>query len=312
MCVIFVVDRTRPPEDMIEKAFDANDSGSGVAWREGEAVHWEKGLTVDRVKELCATVPLPYVAHFRIPTCGGPSKDLCHPFPISRDVPNFLEGSFKGHVLFHNGHWSDWKKIILEAAVKNNLQVPTGKWSDSRAMAFAASVYGLGFLEMVDEKCVAFGPGPTDLDIFGVVAPHAWNRINDIWCSNRMWETTSTTYLGIGYTGGVMCRVRTCTENKWGNTLFCEKHQPKETVRVLCKMLTCTSTRYAATDYCYQHQLSATRESGGVPTETPFERALRERKTGVISKKQYKRIVRELEKEKMALKLPQIQIPIME
>ena len=186
MCVIAVVDKERPTDDMVERMFDANNSGAGVAWRENGAVRWKKGLDVDEIKELCRTVPIPFVAHFRIPSCGGAHDTLCHPFPIEKGASVALEGTFKGFVLFHNGHWAKWKETVLDSAVRGNVKIPVGKFSDSRAMALMAAYHGLGILEFIDEKIIAFGPN--EIEVFGF----GWSKVNEVWVSNKSWENNFT------------------------------------------------------------------------------------------------------------------------
>jgi hypothetical protein len=183
MCVILLVDTKKPSEDMVEACWNANANGGGVAWREGGLVKWKKGLELAQMQELCAVLPIPYVAHFRIPSAGGASKSLCHPFIVNEKCTLDMEGSTKSPVLFHNGTWTDWRKTCLQITLNNNLKVPTGaRWSDSRAMAWMAARYGTGFLEFLDEKVVIFAPN--DIDIFG----GQWSRVHDIWCSNLLWE----------------------------------------------------------------------------------------------------------------------------
>lgn len=199
MCVIFIINGTRPTEEQVEKAYDANSAGAGVAWRERDPdgtplVKWKKGLNMAQIQELCATIPMPYIAHFRIPSCGGISDELCHPFPITPDVPLTLEGETTGFVLFHNGHWGLWRDTLLKSAVNNHLQVPHGKWSDSRAMAWLAAHHSLGILDFIDEKTVAFGPGDGDCE---VTQGGGWKLIKDqgkelFWASNDHWTFNYT------------------------------------------------------------------------------------------------------------------------
>lgn len=189
MCVIAVAAKERCSPEMVAKMFQANQHGAGIAWRDKDekgvgTVAWKKGLDLEEVTELCAQVPLPYVAHFRIPSCGGPSLFLTHPFPIQKDVPLELEGSTKGNVLFHNGHWTAWKTTMLDASIRGNGKLPLGKWSDSRAMAWMAAHYGIGMLEFIDEKAVVFGP--IELELFG---SGTWGKASEgIWVSNKGWE----------------------------------------------------------------------------------------------------------------------------
>lgn len=190
MCVIAISDKERITEEMVRKMYSANDAGAGIAWREKvegvPVVRWKKGLKVEEIVELASSAPLPFIAHFRIPSCGGKSLTLTHPFPIEKNVRLLMEGTTQGHVLFHNGHWTQWKDKTLETAIRKGARLPSGKWSDSRAMAWIASFYGLGVLDMIDEKVVAFGP--TTCEISG----SGWAQIKPgIWASNRGWENVN-------------------------------------------------------------------------------------------------------------------------
>lgn len=189
MCVICVANTERPSAEQVIKMYQNNPHGAGIAWREEEeganVVVWRKGLSVEEIVELCEKAPLPFVAHFRVPSCGGPSNLLTHPFPIQKDVPLTLEGSSKGNILFHNGHWGAWKNTVMDASVRGGWTLPKGKWSDSRAMAWMAAHFGLGMLEFIDEKVVVFGPN--ELELFQA---HGWSKIGTgMWVSNRGWES---------------------------------------------------------------------------------------------------------------------------
>jgi len=194
LCVIALVTKARPTPDAVGKMFSANDHGGGVAWREGGLVHWKKGLDEAEMQEFVAALPLPFVAHFRIASCGAKSKELCHPFPVSKDASLALEGTTKGYVLFHNGHWAEWKPFTKETALKMGRPLPTGQWSDTRAMAWAAHNYGLGILEFIDEKCVAFGP--RDLE---VMRGSGWDEVDGVWCSNKSWSYRGGTQHNRGF-----------------------------------------------------------------------------------------------------------------
>lgn len=196
MCVIFWVNKERPTQGMVEKAFDHNDDGAGIAHRTvndaGEpVVEWKKGLDVKQMIELCATLPIPYIAHFRIASIGGIRDSLTHPFPITRSGSLALSGQTKGYVLFHNGHWKEWNAHCLQAAGARDadgkvIQIPMGRWSDTRAMAWLCSIYGPGFMEFLpDQKGIIFGP--KDMQIFD---GNGWEKIkvnssgDFVWCSN--------------------------------------------------------------------------------------------------------------------------------
>lgn len=221
MCVIAVVDEKRPTEEMVERMYAANPNGAGVAWREEEHVRWEKGLDVKGAVELCATVPLPYIAHFRIPSCGGDLPELTHPFTINKSASTALAGKTKDHVLFHNGHWTDWKRMCLETAMRFAAKLPAGKWSDSRAMAWLAHFYGVEFLDMIEEKIVAFGPRPEDLHVFQGRG-QSWVKVDDIYVSN-----SSFNYRYRETKAKVFCREGTCRNYATDSSVYCEEHRVK-------------------------------------------------------------------------------------
>lgn len=170
MCVILICDRSRPTPEMVKASWAANDHGGGAAWLDFEGsgksrrrvVRWEKGLSEDEMADRCATLPIPFIAHFRIASQGGRSMDLTHPFPLEPSVSLRWEGgSCAEGVLFHNGNWSDWKKTMLDAAVRFGKRLPSGVWSDSRALAFLATTIGEGFLEFIEgQRICVFTPQP--------------------------------------------------------------------------------------------------------------------------------------------------------
>lgn len=202
MCVIFVIEDARPTADEVAKAFKKNPDGCGVAWRDIEdgepVVKWKKGLfKVEEMQEFCATLPVPFVAHFRIQSVGGVASALCHPFPIEEDVPLYLEGTTKGNVLFHNGHWSKWKEVLIDAALMGGYMIPPGRWSDSRALAWFTHFVGQGYCDLVDEKIVIFGP--ETCDIVPESRGWSWHR-NAFLVSNTYWASDTTqNYQGAGY-----------------------------------------------------------------------------------------------------------------
>lgn len=222
MCVILLSNKDRPSIEMIRSAWRQNDAGGGVAWREDGFVRWEKGImNLEQMEELCLKVPLPFIAHFRIPSYGGKRESLCHPFPIEKKVSLALSGKTKGNVLFHNGHWGKWKESMLDAVIKSGIPVPVGKWSDTRAMAFHAAIYGLGILELIDEKAVAFGP-----DVCEIFPGSGWKIIDKIWCSNDFFRGTENHYHHGGYSNIYkMCSEAKCTKVRLHDSEFCYEHK---------------------------------------------------------------------------------------
>lgn len=188
MCVIAFadVDSPRPSESMVGRMYLANEYGAGIAWREEKdgkkVVRWKKGLSMEDAQKLVQEVPKPFVIHFRIPSCGGPHKSLNHPFPVDHDAGLYFDGETEGSVLFHNGTWGDWRKFSLDTASRQPEKFPIGRWSDSRAMAWCASIYGLGILELINEKVIVFGP--EKIDIFG----DGWDEEEGVFVSNKGWK----------------------------------------------------------------------------------------------------------------------------
>lgn len=229
MCVIMLVDKVRPTDQMIDKAWEKNDDGGGIAWRETKdgvtEVLWKKGVEdKEELRDLIKAIPMPFVVHFRTASCGGIRPSLTHPFPIAKKSSLALNGRTKDHVLFHNGDWKSWAETARAAAVASNTPVPVGKWSDSRAIAWLCSIYGIGFMEFLPEqKGVAFGPN--DMEIFTGVS--GWKKIDVgnsfIWCSNDYFMP----YVAPahhGFNKPYYCKFGTCTEKETDNFGYCPKH----------------------------------------------------------------------------------------
>jgi hypothetical protein len=208
MCVILLAGNVRPTEEMVAKAWKANDDGGGVAWKEGlnrkgeptpdTEVVFEKGImNLDRMQELIATVPMPFAAHFRVASVGGVKPELTHPFIVSEDSPIQLSGRTKGALLMHNGHWGEWNTRLIDATINSNTHVPEGaEWSDSRALAWMSHLYGFNFMNLLQsQKGVIIWP-----EDFKVFSGPGWNKINNVWCSNDyFWFGRK---VSAGYTGG--------------------------------------------------------------------------------------------------------------
>lgn len=222
MCVIMqIFGDKRPSEDMVDKAWVRNPHGGGVAWREADEVVWRKGLTKDEMQEFCATLPTPFVAHFRIASAsgGGTTPLLCHPFEVKVDTPNTVEGRTKGYVLFHNGDWKDWKQSMFDTILKTGLRLPDGKCSDTRAMAWLCAVYGLPFMDIIGAKGCALGPN--DMEIWGGEGHNAgWKEVNGVWCSNDFF--THLTSYGICKHG--TCKVTIGLDSEG----LCHEHRKKK------------------------------------------------------------------------------------
>ena len=201
MCVIAVVRGNRPTADQVRAMHETNAHGGGVAWRKDDTtIQWRKGLNLEEMQEECATLPIPYVAHFRLPSSDtSKDMDVCHPFPLEDGISTDLDGESKNGVLFHNGHWHDWKKQIWTVAAGRGIKLPDGEWSDTRAIAFAAHYMGEFALELIDEKVALFLPNG-DINLFGDNGHAGWSKVAgadkavvDLVVSNTFWERKTVT-----------------------------------------------------------------------------------------------------------------------
>jgi hypothetical protein len=195
MCVILVATDKRPSPELIAKAYDYNPEGAGAAWRKDGEVYWEKGCTLERMQEIAATVDLPFIEHFRISSVGKDNilPELTHPFLIEENAPLSLQGHTKSAVLFHNGHWSQWKSFLLDSVRMLGWKLPKGKWSDTRAMAWYAAHVGTSILDFLDQKTVAFSPD--DCEVFGT----GWTMVEGILASNNSFEFGMKNKGGVSY-----------------------------------------------------------------------------------------------------------------
>lgn len=192
MCVIAVVKDARPSERMVRQMWTSNSDGGGVAYRDvaedanGEkipVVAWKKGLTLDDMIEAAKELPTPYIMHFRKRSIGETSDELCHPFLVTPDSPLDLEGTTTGYVLFHNGTFKEWNPYFFNFIVQRGMKFPQGSYSDSRALAIMASEAGIGIMDCLGAKGVAFSPFETEI-FEGRDNIENWKRVENIWVSN--------------------------------------------------------------------------------------------------------------------------------
>ncbi len=238
MCVLMIVEKNRPSDLMLERAQERNPDGIGLAWREpaadgkGNEVVWKKGLDLVEATELCATIPLPYAIHFRRASSGGDDKKFTHPFPICSTVPTYLEGRYKGYVLFHNGDWKEWKDDVKQAALSSGEHLPVGQMNDTRAIAWLCHVYGNGFMDLLEkQRGLAFGPEAGQMDVF--IGP-GWVKVEDIWCSNDIFWTQAKQK----YVAPAVDHVRP------SYTMYPDR---------VCKYGTCASHYLDSDGHCYDH-----------------------------------------------------------
>lgn len=238
MCVIAFCEDKRPTTDQVQKMWDQNNHGGGVAWREDGHVCWKKGLTLEEMKTLAKELPFPFIMHFRIASIGGQKPALTHPFAIKDfDQSLELEGKTKGGVLFHNGHWGEWFTHLLSTSGHFRKKIPIGAYSDSRAMAWLTSFYGQGFLEALNEKTISLSPNRIDITIGG-----GWVKVNDIWYSNDYWDKgTTAAWMR------TMCKNMSCTNKEDLDTDgYCPRHRKGHTVQVNAGRSSTTQTSPAA------------------------------------------------------------------
>lgn len=187
MCVIMVSEDTRSTAEMVRAGWEANKHGAGFAYRGEGKVHWVKDASLDQMIAAAAELPMPYVLHFRIPSCGGAEKELCHPFVVDKSATcHIMKGSTAGNVLFHNGHYHAWQTELKDICGRFRVKLPRGHWSDTRAMAWMAYMYGEAILDVLGEKLVLFGP--KTLNVYGREGDHDWHMHNGVIVSNSIWK----------------------------------------------------------------------------------------------------------------------------
>lgn len=137
MCLIVWCKGRRMTMGEVNRAWNINPDGAGVAWAADGKVCFIRGIMKKkRLKKLLSRLSPPYVVHFRFATSGGVVPELTHPFPIGmNDVA--LEGTAKA-VLFHNGVWSEWLDVLTSLQSLGFID-NGGRWSDTRLMSWLVS-----------------------------------------------------------------------------------------------------------------------------------------------------------------------------
>ena len=131
--------------------------------------------------------------------------------------------------------------------------LPPEKWSDSRAMAWAAAHYGLGMLELIDEKACAFGPDK--IEVFNV---SSWTHLDGLWVSNRGWEgrnwrqTVDNEEDWSVFGNTKICQEVHCMKQSTEGSAYCQEHQ----TRRICLFSTCNKHRMQGSSYCVEHESS--------------------------------------------------------
>lgn len=144
MCVIGICEKNNFPDKHTLKLCEKqNDHGAGIAWKESGVVCYEKGLTAKQIyKRINRGIGDQAVIHFRLKSVGDKIKELCHPFPITKEAELNLKGTCE-RALFHNGTWYSWNDRLETAFYSGKIpKIPKGEFSDSRAMALLCAYYG--------------------------------------------------------------------------------------------------------------------------------------------------------------------------
>lgn len=180
MCVAVVVDtRENIPLKNLEAMEKSNPDGAGIAWVDGDNVHFRKGLTAAQIFEIQDGLPRPLFIHFRIATRGAKIPELTHPFPVG--MQSFL-GELSGTaqtVFMHNGTWPEYRKYVPEG-------IDADKVSDTQTAAYALTFDESILVDVVWSNAImqATGNGRNSVSLRG-----RWTEENGIWYSNTYWKS---------------------------------------------------------------------------------------------------------------------------
>lgn len=184
MCVIAICKSRKLTETEIKNMWGQNSDGSGIAYRKGGKMYFKKGI-MDKEKliETIKMSNLPQVVHFRLASSGPTVPELTHPFCCD-DKPITLEGP-ADKVLFHNGHWQDAEKIMLNLCIFKGTKIQhlDGRWNDSRIIAFLVGHAGDGILNFIPGKFVIVTNNQVVIKMVG-----EFTEKNGIFVSNTLYE----------------------------------------------------------------------------------------------------------------------------
>jgi hypothetical protein len=148
MCLLAICKTRKLTKEEFENSWDYNDDGFGMGWKDAQhRVHFVKGImkledALSEYEHIDARCK--HIVHFRKASVGGRIAELTHPFLVSEGSPISLEGhDVDSPLLFHNGHWADYKQILIM------LEIATGKMitdpiSDTRVAAMYLARVGNG------------------------------------------------------------------------------------------------------------------------------------------------------------------------
>lgn len=126
MCVIIYKpkDKTIPKTDL-EKAFEKNDDGFGIVWKDNENnLHMKKGLFSKEqcIQEIESLNKFELVVHFRKVSRGDKTDENCHPFYVGNDTWMFHNGTITAIKVPDKDPKSD-TILFAEMIRRNNLNI---------------------------------------------------------------------------------------------------------------------------------------------------------------------------------------------
>lgn len=198
MCVIAVVDDNdaRPTREQVQRMWNRNDHGGGVAWQQDGLVRWQKGIdSCERMEDYALTLPVPFVLHFRIASVGPKVPLLTHPFILDPEGGNELAGATLNSALFHNGTWNGWASELWKFATCSGLKIPKRPWSDSRAIAYIIAHLGEHAIDFVGETIAVIGV-EGEVDMYG----SRWSLVDGFYVSNTGWNFPINNHLQVNDT----------------------------------------------------------------------------------------------------------------
>jgi len=185
MCVIvYKPNDVEVEEAVLQKMWDCNSDGAGLAYWDGSEIIVRKGLMKfeDFLKQINLVMDKSVVFHMRIATHGEVSQQNTHPFIISKDVARAktVWGSADA-VLFHNG-------IISGMGDKD---------SKSDTLAYVCSMISLtDSLNLRKKICLR-----ESFNRFCIMQDREtwmlgdWDEKDGLNCSNLNWDTKCKTYI---------------------------------------------------------------------------------------------------------------------
>ena len=182
MCVLAVATAgAQFSRDILNAMFYANDDGAGWAYAKDGKIYFSKGYTnVNKFIKAVQKLPTDCerMVHCRIATHGGISRELTHPFPVSRDYAKMetLSGVLSsGYILAHNGILSNF--------------TPDAKHSDTEELVRCLAnckcdIMGDDMRDLINNLIA--GSRVAILNTDGKINRYGtgWTQMNGIWFSN--------------------------------------------------------------------------------------------------------------------------------